>query len=94
MQFTVDNAKDPQPSPPQILEASEAPSAFENLLASAVTPDERRWAELADALLDEAWRFGTGKALRGELRRLWLAEGRSKHSYYKAFCAICERRKA
>lgn len=78
--------------PPDALTLAEEPTVFERLLDAAVTTDERRLLRLIDALLDEAWRFETGKALRGELRRLWLLRGLSGRRFYAAFHGLAERR--
>ena len=83
---------DSRPTPPDALEAAETPSAFEALLEGAMSKDERRMAKLIDALMDEAWRFDTGKALRGELRRMWNACGMSTPRFYTAFHALKARR--
>lgn len=80
------------PQPPEVLELGEEPTAFESLLNAATTADERKLMRLIDTVLDEAWRFDTGKALRGELRRLWLLRGLSARRFYAAFHGLAERR--
>ena len=79
------------PSPPEALERAEEGTAFDAILRQAMSADERALMRLVSGLLDDAWRFGTGKALRGELRRLFTAGGRSAHRFYAAFHGI-ERR--
>lgn len=78
--------------PPEVLEVRERVGAIERLLSVATTPDERRLIELIDTVIDQAWRLDTGKALRGELRHLWRAEGRTEWGFYKAFHAVQHRR--
>ncbi len=92
MHLTIDNASDGRLTPPETVEAVETPTAFESMLAAATTADERAMLKLIDKLLDESWRFSTGKALRSELRRMWSAGGRSTPRYYTAFHALAERR--
>jgi len=79
--------------PPQVLEVAEAGSAIERLLREAVTPEEHTLLCLIDAMVDEAWKFDTGKALRGELRRLFTGCGRgySERRFYAAFHGIEKR---
>ena len=89
---TIDTAVDQRMTPPEELEAAEIPTAFETLLASAVSDDELRMLKLIDRLLDSSWKFGNGKALRGELRRMWQVDGRSRPRFYKTFYALAERR--
>ena len=86
------NAVDTAPTPPRQLELAETDTAFEALLKGAITNDERALIKLIDTLFDSAWNFGTGKALRGELRRLWTKNGRSVPRFYAAFHALKERR--
>lgn len=92
MQVTIDTARDGGRTPADALLLAEEPTVFERLLDAAVTTDERRLLRLIDALLDEAWRFETGKALRGELRRLWTLRGLSGRRFYAAFHGLAERR--
>ena len=79
--------------PPQVLEVAEAGSAIERLLREAVTPEEHTLLCLIDAMVDEAWKFDTGKALRGEMRRLFTGCGRgySERRFYAAFHSIEKR---
>ena len=80
------------PSPAEALEIAETPTAFEAMLGAAVTADERRMVKMLDKLMDTAWRFDTGKSLRGELRRMWNARGMSTPRFYTAFHALKQRR--
>lgn len=79
------------PSPPEALERAEDGTAFDAVLRQAMSADERVLMRHVSALLDDAWRLGTGKALRGELRRLFTSGGRSDRRFYAAFHGI-ERR--
>lgn len=78
-------------SPPEAMERDEDGTAFDAVLRQAMSADERVLMRLVSVLLDDAWRFGTGKALRGELRRLFTSGGRSDRRFYAAFHGI-ERR--
>ena len=64
---------------------------LERLLREAVTPEEHVLLLLIDELVDEGWRLPTGKALRGELRRMFLSQGYSTRRFYVAFHNIEER---
>jgi hypothetical protein len=79
------------PTPPDAAQAKEEESLFERLLREAVTPEEHTLLGLIDDLVDEAWRFDTGKALRGELRRTFTARGLSERRFYAAFHGIEKR---
>ena len=92
MEITITNAKDDRATPPETLMAQEAINPLTALLNQAATEDERRFVELAEVLLDSAWQFPTGKALRGELRRLWKNEDRTEWGFYKAFHTLAARR--
>ena len=92
MEIEIDAAADTRCQPPEVLELGEEPTAFESLLNAATTADERKLIRLIDTVLDEAWRFDTGKALRGELRRLWTLRGLSTRRFYAAFHGLAERR--
>ena len=95
MSITIDNTADTALNPPEMLEAREEPTAFERLLNSAMTEDERRMVNLIDLLFDSSWKFGkNGKAMRGELRRMWMSRGLSTPRFYRAFHALTERRMA
>ena len=76
------------PAPPEMVQAAEEETMFESLLRGAVTPEEHMLLCLIDGLVDEAWRFKTGKALRGELRRLFTGKGYSERRFYAAFHGI------
>ena len=80
------------PSPAEALEIAETPTAFEAMLNAAMTSDERALLKLIDRLFNAAWQFDTGKDLRGELRRMWNAKGRSTRRFYTAFHALEMRR--
>lgn len=77
--------------PPEVLEKAERGTILERLLREAVTPEEHTLLCLIDELMDEAWKFDTGKALRGELRRLFKAMGFSERRFYAAFHSIEKR---
>lgn len=79
------------PSPPEALERAEEPTAFASLLGQALTPDERALLNLVERVADEEWRLETGKALRGELRRMFTGPGRSERRFYLAFHGLRER---
>lgn len=79
------------PSPPEALERAEEPTAFASLLGQALTPDERALLNLVERVADEEWRLETGKALRGELRRMFTGPGRSERRFYLAFHGLQER---
>ena len=79
------------PTPPEVLEASEAGSRLTALLQTAVTPDERRLIRMLDTLIDQMWMHSTGKGLRGELRKMWKQCGMSEWRFYAAFNAIKQR---
>lgn len=92
MHITLGNAVDYRPRPPEMLEMKEEPTGIEGLMAAAMSEDERRLVAVIDRLADEAWRFPTGKALRGELRRMWKEVGRTEWGFYQAFHALKDRR--
>lgn len=75
-------------TPPEALEAEESPTALDKLLLQASTREERALVRLIGKLLDSAWRFTTRKALRGELRRNFIANGFTKNAYYIAFRSL------
>lgn len=79
------------PSPPEALEREEEGTVFDSILRQAMSDDERVVLRLIEELLDNAWQFGTGKALRAELRCLFTSDGRSERRFYTAFHGI-ERR--
>lgn len=79
------------PSPAEIIEREEEGTAFDTILRQSMSADERALMRLVSGLIDDAWRFGTGMALRGELRRLFTMKGRSARRFYAAFHGI-ERR--
>lgn len=79
------------PTPPETLEMAEEETMLERLLREAVTPEEHTLLEMIDGLVDEAWRFNTGMALRGELRRLFTGRGFSERRFYAAFHSIEKR---
>lgn len=91
MDFTIKNTPDTRPQPPVALQMAEEGTLLEQLLRGALTEDERELLYLIDALVDEAWRLSTGKALRGELRRAFTSHGRSKRRFYTAFYGIEKR---
>lgn len=91
MDFTIKNTPDTRPQPPVALQMAEEGTLLERLLREAVTEDERELLYLIDALVDEAWRLSTGKALRGELRRAFTSQGRSERRFYTAFYGIEKR---
>ena len=79
-------------APPDQLEREEEGEFFERLLREAVTPEEHVLVGLIEELLDRAWEFQTGKALRGELRRMFTEQGMSDRRFYAAFHSIEKRR--
>lgn len=89
--FTVLHTEGAAPTPPEALQRKEAGSMFESLLREAVTPEEHTLLCLIDELVDNAWKFDTGKALRGELRRGFTAMGFSERRFYAAFHGIEKR---
>lgn len=92
MHITLDNAADRRPRPPEVLEMKEERAGIEGLMAVALSEDERRLVAVIDRLADEAWRFPTGKALRGEMLRMWKEAGRTEWGFYQAFHALKDRR--
>ena len=88
----VEGAGDRRYDPALLIEAAEEPTAFEVMLNAAMTSDERALLKLIDRLFNAAWQFDTGKDLRGELRRMWNAKGRSTRRFYTAFHALEMRR--
>ena len=89
--FTVLHTDGAAPTPPEALQRKEAVSMLESLLREAVTPEEHTLLGLIDELVDSAWKFDTGKALRGELRRGFTAMGFSERRFYAAFHGIEKR---
>lgn len=89
--FTVLHSEGAAPTPPEALQRKETATMFERLLRDAVTPEEHALIVLLDDLVDEAWRFETGKGLRGELRRMFTAMGFSERRFYAAFHGIEKR---
>ena len=92
MHITLDNTVDRRPRPPEALEMQETPAGIEGLMIGALSDDERNLVVVIDRLADEAWRFPTGKALRGEMRRMWKEAGRTEWGFYQAFHALKDRR--
>lgn len=80
------------PAPPEQLEREEEGDFFERLMREAVTPEEHVLVLLIEELMDRAWAFQTGKALRGELRRMFTEQGMSDRRFYAAFHSIEKRR--
>ena len=76
---------------PELREIAEEATPFERLLSEAVTPEEHLLMVLLDKLLDDAWKFGTGKALRGELRKMFKGCGYSDRRFYAAFHSVEKR---
>lgn len=76
------------PLPPEALERAEEGTAFDAILRQATSADERVLMRLIGGLLDDVWRFGTGKELRGELRRRFVSNGCSTRRFYTAFHGI------
>jgi len=91
MSITINTAPSAEPSPPELVAQFEEGTVLEQLLRGALTEDERELLCLIDALVDEAWRLSTGKALRGELRRAFTSQGRSERRFYTAFYGIKKR---
>ena len=73
------------PTPPEALEMREEGSAFDAVMRQQMSGDERALMRIVSGLLDDSWRFDTGKALRAELRRLFTGKGRSERRFYAAF---------
>jgi len=88
MTITINNASAPHPTPPEIVQKMEEGTAIDKLMRGAVTPEEHTLLLLIDEMVDEAWRFPTGKALRGELRKMFTACGFSERRFYAAFRSI------
>jgi len=91
MSITINTVPSAEPSPPELVAQFEEGTVLEQLLRGALTEDERELLCLIDALVDEAWRLSTGKALRGELRRAFTSHGRSERRFYTAFYGIKKR---
>jgi len=91
MSITINTVPSAEPSPPELVAQFEEGTVLEQLLRGALTEDERELLYLIDALVDEAWRLSTGKALRGELRRAFTSHGRSERRFYTAFYGIKKR---
>lgn len=91
MTVTLKSVPDKGPTPPESVELAEEGSLLERLLREAVTPEEHTLLCLLDELADEMWRLKTGKALRSELRRLFMGQGFSKRRFYAAFHRIEKR---
>jgi hypothetical protein len=89
----IENARYQGLPPPALTETAEEETTMEALLREAVTSEEHLMLQMIDKLVDESWRFDTGKGLRGELRKMFLACGLSKRAYYRAFHALKEMRK-
>lgn len=87
----LDNIAVDNDTPAKIAERADEPTPFERVLMAACTNDERALANMLETLLDKSWELATGKAMRGELRSMFLETGRSKRRYYAAFNALRER---
>lgn len=85
---TLEWTADTRPTPPEQVATMEEVGVFERLLREAVTPEEHLLILLIEELLDEAWRFNTGKGLRGELRRMFKGCGLSDRRFYTAFHSV------
>ena len=87
----IENARYAGLPPPVLIEQAEEETILETLLRESVTAEEHTLLCLIDALVDEAWRFKSGKALRGELRRMFREMGLSNRRFYAAFHGIEKR---
>lgn len=89
MYVTLSRAVSQEPTPPQVLEAKETPGPLARLIIGSTTKDERVLLSFVAKLCDQPDSMArSGKALRGELRRLWLWHCGSRRRFYAAFYAV------
>ncbi len=88
---------DHRPTPPDALQSAEEGTELERVMRLATTPDERLLLNLVEEMLDAVWRYeatvygrGTSvpRAMRGDLRRVFIKRGRNSHDFYAAFHAV------